>query len=238
MLFDTSERAIEDYLRAGRSAVDNIEHALSEASRDFASVRSLLDFGCGHGRVLRQLRPRIPQARVTACDVDAGGVKFCAAEFGAEGIVSSWKIERIRLGSYDLIWSGSVFTHLDAYGGDRLLTKLAAALEPGGVLVFSVHGDFSLDGLEHLYGAIYAEEAEEIRRQVAEEGIAFRPYDASFGSFAGTYGMTWHDRVYLEERARVLSGGELEPLAFTPHGWDHHHDVIAFRRRTEPPLAS
>lgn len=235
MLFDTSERAVEDYLRAGRSAVENIAAGLQAAGRDFESVTSCLDFGCGHGRVLRHLAGLLAPRSITACDVDAEGVRFCASELGARPLVSSWRIEDVRLATYDLIWSGSVFTHLDVTDGDRLLSKLVAALAPGGVLVFSIHGEFSLGGLETLYGAHYAADAEAIRREVAEEGISFRQYDASFGDFAGTYGMTWHRRDHVVARARALSNDALEEVAFFPQGWDNHHDVIVFRRKPAAP---
>lgn len=235
MLYDTSEQAIEDYLRAGRSAVENIEAGLLAAGRDVHSVRSCLDFGCGHGRVLRHLAQVLPVGSITACDVDAEGVRFCAAELGARPLVSSWRIDEIHLSKYDLIWSGSVFTHLDAGDGEQVLAKLAAALAPGGVLAFSLHGDFSLAGLEHLYGGLYAADAEAIRGEVAKDGVSFRRYDASFGSFPGTYGMTWHRRDYLAERVRALSEGALEEIAFHPQGWDNHHDVIVFRRGPTDP---
>jgi len=231
MLFDESEESIDNYLRAASSAVENVEAALESAGRSFDDVDSCLDFGCGHGRVLRALKQHVPANRITACDVDAHGVRFCAAELGARPLVSSWRVDRIRLGRYDLIWSGSVFTHLDREDGETLFERLASSLLPGGVLVFSVHGELSLGGLGHLYGGLYAEEAEAIRAEVAEEGISFRPYDPSFGSFPGRYGMTWHAPEYFDRVAERRFGDRLERSYFEPHGWDRHHDVLGYRRR-------
>ena len=232
MLFDASRDSIENYLRAARSAVDALGAALAATDRDMARVTSCLDFGCGHGRVLRLLRQHIPGPNITACDLDEEGVRFCAAEFGVRPLVSSWNLERIALQSYDLIWSGSVFTHLDVEACDQLLRRLGESLLPGGLLVFSMHGAFSLDNLEHLYEGVYADEAPDIRREVADRGMSFRHYDPSWGNFDGSYGMTWHTRQYLEERAAELSGGALELAYFAPQGWDYHHDVIAFQKKT------
>lgn len=231
MLFDASHASIENYLRAARSAVDALGAALHATGRDVAMVTSCLDFGCGHGRVLRLLQQHIPGPNITACDLDEEGVRFCAAEFGARPLVSSWDIEDIALQSYDLIWSGSVFTHLDVEACDHLLRRLGESLLPGGLLVFSMHGAFSLDNLEHLYEKGYANEAQVIRSEVGENGISFRHYDPSWGNFDGSYGMTWHTREYLEARASSLSDGALETAYFAPQGWDHHHDVIAFQKR-------
>ena len=230
MLFDTSRESIENYLRAARSAVDVIAAALAEVGRSYDDIASCLDFGCGHGRVLRLLQQRVAPQRITACDLDEEGVRFCAAEFGVTPLMSSWDIERIAFGTYDLIWSGSVFTHLDAASCDQLLRRMGQSLRPGGLMVFSMHGEFSLANLAHLYGGEHAAEAEAIRQEVATQGIAFRHYASSWGDFAGSYGMTWHRKEYLQERAAALSDGTLRLAFFRPQGWDHHHDVIAFEK--------
>lgn len=229
MLYDDSEESIANYVRAAASALHNIEAALAGVERHFDDVRSCLDFGCGHGRVLRLLQQKIPPQKITACDVDAEGVKFCAEEFGVKPLVSSWNVREIRLGEYDLVWSGSVLTHLDGDDGDALLELLATSLVPGGVLVFSVHGQYCRDGLAQLYGGLYADEAEAIRREVAEQGFSFREYQGeTFGRFPSKYGMTWHDIDHVERRASALSGGRLRRIYWQPQGWDDHHDVMAF----------
>jgi SAM-dependent methyltransferase len=232
MLYDESEQAVADYLRAASSAVDNIDKALRASGKTFADVGTCLDFGCGYGRVLRLLREKIPSARITASDVVEDGVRFCAEELGARPLVSSWDVGEVRLGIYDLIWSGSVFTHLDEASCETLFGKLARSLMPGGgVLVFSIHGQHSLDGLGTFYGQAYAEEAETIRREVAQRGICFRPYtDPRYGRFPVPYGMTWHRREYFERLAAERFGDRLRLTLWEAHGWDLHHDVLAFER--------
>ncbi len=231
MLYDDSPSSIEAYLRAGSSAVVAIEKGLTACGRRFDDVRSALDFGCGHGRVLRQLGQKIPARRITACDTDTTAVRFCGAEFGVRAIVSRPEIESVPLGSYDLIWVGSVFTHLDRSGVDALLRKLGGALRPGGALVFSSQGEFSAANLSHLYGGTYRDEGEQIYREYHEDGIGFRPYDACVsGTPGGVYGMTWLARDYLEKRVAALFGGALMLRHFEPQGWDGHHDVFTFRR--------
>ncbi len=230
MLYEESSDGIALYLRAANSALDNLGAALEQAGMGFDDVTSCLDFGCGHGRVLRLLQRKIPPQRITACDVDPGAVGFCTAEFGARPLLSRWQIEDLRLGTYDLIWSGSVFTHLDEPDVRALFGKLAGSLLLGGLLVFSIHGQHSLDGLEHFYGGSWASDADDIRREVAARGWSFRPYDESYGEFPIPYGMTWHTRKYFEALAAELFGERLELHLWKPRGWDLHHDVLAFRR--------
>ena len=75
----------------------------------------ILDFPCGHGRVLRYLRAAYPLAEITACDLNRDGVEFCAERLGAVPVMSSEDPADIRLaGEFDLIWCGSLLTHLDS----------------------------------------------------------------------------------------------------------------------------
>ena len=119
---------------------------LAAAGRD--SAQRILDFGCGHGRVMRALRAAFPDAELTACDLDEDGVRFCAERFAALGVVSRPEIPLISLPrGYDAIWCGSVLTHLAAPRWKQLLDRFAEWLAPGGVLVFTTHGQLTVDTL-------------------------------------------------------------------------------------------
>ena len=48
---------------------------------------------------------------------------------------------------FDLIYAVSVFTHLDLDLGRRWLADLHRILKPGGLLLFSVHGEAAWKGL-------------------------------------------------------------------------------------------
>src|SRR5262249_49007558 len=72
------------YFLSGYSALSCIRRALDAAGKK--SALSILDFGCGHGRVLRTLAANFPEARLTAVDSNKGGVDFCAKEFGAKPV--------------------------------------------------------------------------------------------------------------------------------------------------------
>ena len=52
-------------------------------------VRRVLDFGCGHGRVMRVLKAALPDADLVACDIDEDALSFCAETFGAQPVLSS-----------------------------------------------------------------------------------------------------------------------------------------------------
>ena len=110
----------------------------SQQRRD--SVATILDFACGGGRVMRYLRAEFPEAEITGTDLYVAGLEFCAEAFGAKPIPGQLDLDDLELeGPFDLIWVGSLFTHLGNDDWDRMLAMFQETLSPGGVLVFTVY---------------------------------------------------------------------------------------------------
>ena len=82
----------------------------------------MLDLPCGFGRVTRFLCARYPAASITVSDLDRDGVDYCAARFNAQAAYSVRDFRDLQLGgAYDLLWVGSLITHLPAprrFAGD------------------------------------------------------------------------------------------------------------------------
>ena len=127
------------YFDAGARALHHVEVALLAAGREGAD--SILDFASGAGRVTRYLRAAFPRASVTACDVYPEGPDFCARHFGAHALQSCHDLSQLEIGGpYDLIWVGSLFTHVGEDDWNCLLTRFEDSLGEGGVLVFTTYG--------------------------------------------------------------------------------------------------
>jgi SAM-dependent methyltransferase len=127
------------YARAGQVALQQLKLTMLAAGKD--RVERALDFGCGHGRVLRSFRAAFPDTQLTACDINRDAVDFCARVFGATPVYSSTDPAEIAIdGTFDLIWCNSFFTHVDRPGWDRFLPYLAGLLEPGGLFIFTTAG--------------------------------------------------------------------------------------------------
>ena len=100
------------YYRVGLSAISCINEAAKLAG--LTKVGSILDLPCGSGRVLRFLVHQFPEAEITACELEPGPVEFCARTFGAQAAYSSPNLREVSLGKkFDLIWCGSLVTHLN-----------------------------------------------------------------------------------------------------------------------------
>ena len=230
-----SARDAHHYLEVGRSAGSCIAACLDVAGVGSGEVRAVLDFGCGYGRVLRALRRQFPHAALTASDVDRGGVDFCARTFGATGVYSSTDPSELSFDQrFDLIWVGSVFTHLDMPRWDGFLRALGGALTQSGVLVFTTHGPECEERLRS--GDLdYSLERAEIERLLGEysaSGFGFggyAPSDRHDYPDSGAYGVSVVDRNVA--RSLIEQAG-LTYVHTIPIGWDDHQDVFAARLPT------
>jgi SAM-dependent methyltransferase len=135
---------LEDYLGVAETAIAHVAHAMAITGR--SGFDRILDLPCGHGRVLRALHAVFPDAELTACDINRSGVDFCAGQFGAMPVYSVADPHEIPLeGNFDLIWVGSLLTHLDAPGCRAFLRVFCDLLAPEGLLLFSSHGRNAVD---------------------------------------------------------------------------------------------
>lgn len=220
---------MEHYWSVGRSALACIEDGLHAAGRPAVSfdaapygVWTILDLPCGQGRVLRHLRNAFPAARITASDLDREGVEFCAETFGAIPLHSADDPSEIALPAdhFDLIWVGSLFTHVDAPKWDGFLEAFRRTLRPGGVLVFTVHGERAY-GYMKRRAATYGHgepELDALTSKYDRDGFAYARYPGQDWN----YGTTLSSIEWVSGRIRECRG--LRLVKFAPHGWDNHQD--------------
>jgi len=214
------------YARTGLSALGCINQVIESAGA--RTPTRILDFPCGHGRVLRVLRAAFPKAITHACDIDREMVNFCSRTLGATGVHAPISPKEIVLDtSFDLIWCGSLLTHfsLDRWGD--FLDFFVEHLRPGGLLVVTTHGESVFHALargERSYGLSRSS----VARLVAayrDHGTAFSPYPWD----SGAYGIALAAKhAVLRHLARWPA---LELVSHLDMGWDRHQDVFGWRRR-------
>lgn len=135
---------LDSYMFVGRSAIQCIYACQTIA--DFSPAKTILDFGCGHGRVSRHLSAYAPNARIVAADIRLDAVEFCAKELRCEPLLLQPTFGETPLPKgMDLIWVGSVFTHIDYLRQRQLWELLFDALAPKGLLIGTFHGRRAID---------------------------------------------------------------------------------------------
>lgn len=213
----------DHYFSVGRSALRAILLALLAA--DNADPSRVLDFACGYGRVTRWLRASFPEAAIWACDVDPGAVEFSARTFRATPIEASARPADTPLpGDLDLVWCGSLLTHLDQDAWAPLLHALSRSLRIGGLLVFTTHGRRAVSRM--LSGDTYGlGEPERLDLLVfcRSSGFGFGRYPNS-----PSYGISVSLPRWVVTTIEQIP--DLRLLLYEEAGWDDHQDVIAVRR--------
>jgi len=212
------------YFKVGLSAISCINEAVENAG--LTTVRSILDFPCGSGRVLRFMVQRFPEAEVTACELERGPVEFCVRTFGARAAFSSLNLDEVSLGKkFDLIWCGSLVTHLNESGIIALLQLFRRHLAAGGLMIFTTHGDFVPGRIvrrEFDYG-LTPEQIEKIGTDYPRTGYGFEDYPGE-----KDYGVSLTSPEWIRARIRELGG--LREVFFKERGWDSHQDVFGIVR--------
>ena len=169
----------EAYFASGQWAFRRIKLAMLAAG--ISTFENILDLPSGYGRVLRVLKAAFPDATLTACDIHAPAVDFCARVFGATPVYSTERPEEIPLeGPFDLLWCGSLLTHVDKPEWDSFLQCFQSVLRPGGLLVFTTTGPFVAEEQIHSSDSPYgitAEQRDSIVKSYRETGFGYCDYE-------------------------------------------------------------
>jgi SAM-dependent methyltransferase len=123
------------------------EQAVADVLRAYGAVRPeegygrWLDYGCGSGRILLQLR-RAGVAELWGVDPDRAAIRWLRRRYGAERFAELPPAFPLAFpaGSFDVVLAISIFTHLDEAPQLAALAEIARLLRPGGLLIASTHG--------------------------------------------------------------------------------------------------
>jgi SAM-dependent methyltransferase len=220
----------EHYFTTGPSAIRLIGLA-QEAAEVLRPLQRILDLPCGYGRILRALRESFPDADLTACDISKEAVDFCAEAFGAEPVYSSEDPAAIKVeGQFDLIWCGSLLTHLEAARWDGFLDFFETRLARRGLLIFTTHGrDFASALRAGRTFGIPAESVEGLLADYDREGFGYRDYPTSLRD-----AMNWESRGYgfsvaapAWVCARITARPGLRLVSYLERGFKDSQDAIA-----------
>ena len=135
--------------------------------------KTVLDFGCGYGRIARLMYFLTSTDNFFAVDPMTGSIEECAAHGLTKNfLLSNWSATDLPTGqrTFSLIFSFSVFTHLSEAAARIALATLLRHLEPNGLLVISIRP------VEYWYFDKYTNDRKLSDHQVAahnREGFSF-----------------------------------------------------------------
>jgi Methyltransferase domain len=215
------------YMYYGKAALDRVLKTWKKAEK--RDVQSLLDLPSGHGRELRFFKAHFPEAKIVACDIDKDGVDFCAETFGVEGIYSHQDIKQVCIPyKFDIIWCGSLVTHLDKRYWRDFLQFFCEHLNKNGLLIFSTHGSFMIKKFRSGKYDLGIDEItkREMLKQYDQTGF-------SYGGYSGQvdYGISLSSKEWVDRLVSEIP--DLELFDYVERGWFHNHDTVACRRSSE-----
>ncbi len=205
------------YFEKGRQIADAFLAALAWRFGN-SGPESLLDFASGFGRATRFLTRTLPPGSVSVSEIDAEAVAFQERLFGVRGFLSTSEPAVFRPGRrFDAITAASFFSHLPAPSFEEWLAVLWGLLEPGGLLVFSVHGPALLPGPADGSG-----------------GLVFRPESETRRLDPIAYGTSWASPEFVQSVVERVTDRE-SALHGVPFGLCGHQDLYLLER---PPLSN
>jgi SAM-dependent methyltransferase len=232
-------REPEEFLRTGLVDLATIFEIYMRHS-DAANTDhiALLDFGCGCGRLLRFLEHTTRSWRAVGSDVNAALVGWCQehlrrTEVRVNGVMPP--LDHAD-GSFDLVYSLSIFTHLNERAARAWLSELGRVLHSGGLLILTTHGIRALETIrdssvhQHMFG-MDPERVEQLLASFDEKRYIFERYDTSLLRTVNAgedYGSTFIHPTYAHE---CWNNDKFELCEYVPAGLRGWQDIAVIRRR-------
>jgi SAM-dependent methyltransferase len=219
----------EHYFAVGRDAVGIVALAMMKAG--VAGFVNVLDLPCGSGRVLRHLVRFLPESYVMASDIDPRHVDFCVSQFHVAGLLSNEDLNQVTPDrSVDLLWCGSLLTHLGADRFRVVLRRMIGWLSSGGIGIFTLHGRWSMHRQAMTpYKYISDEAFAPIAEGVVQDGFGYNDYPTGAERLGqARYGLSICLPSWIMRTVEAMEDVRL--IDYTERGWDNHQDVLILRR--------
>lgn len=137
--------SVQIFLVSGLQSAQMIRDLLAKHQVQLEELSAILDFGCGVGRVMRHW-VSLKGPKLYGCDVNPELIAWCKENLPYATFQQNQPYGRLDLpdNTFDLIYAISIFTHLDAERQFFWMNELKRVLRPGGLLLFTTHGDYYL----------------------------------------------------------------------------------------------
>lgn len=219
---------LQHYFDVGANALEIIVQALLVGRRQ--PPKSILDFPSGSGRVTRHLRAMFPDARIGACDLYQPHLDFCSAHFETVPLLSQENLGELDVGQWDLVFCGSLLTHLPEHLFWPTIRFISRSLTSTGIAVVTLEGRHALHIQDHKWKFIEDDLFDVAREQYHASGFGFVDYNPTFRANAfhkqASYGIALVKPSWL--MAGLQEMDDVRIISFAERCWDDHQDVIVF----------
>lgn len=198
-----------------------------EKQRTLKSIETMMDWGCGCGRLTGFFCNYSDIPNVYGCDIDTEAIAWCHSNY------PDHKFAKIPLmpptkyadNKFDLIVSFSVLTHLERSAQIAWLKEMERILKPDGLLLATVHG----------FTAAKAMVGAEAAYQVKRDGIHDELQDSALKGVApdGYYRTVFVTPEYVRNQWTEI----LSVLDYIEQGASNFHDLVVMKKRNKQGAA-
>lgn len=217
------------YLAAGKKYLTKMVEILETSGVSLERGMRVLDFGCGDGMMLRHFQKIAESGEAWGVDINGSQMVWCQRHLSPPfkfATTTSFPHLPFEQGTFDLIYSFSVFTHICDLA-EAWLLELKRILRRGGVLYLTVHDNHTIDLIYKKNRGFLFEQLRE-----AERLLSFR--DSDFAMFTcnrvpgggveheGRQAQVFYDIDYLRQHW----GNYLKIVSTTQEAYVHQTAVV------------
>ena len=187
----TASGSIRHYYMSGLCSFMPIAVCAQRAGVRLDQPIRVLDFGCGVGRQLLHFTRHYPKPAFHACDIDDTSVAFIQAKYPQVAAYTSSYFPPLKYeaGFFDMVYSVSIFSHLNPEDQGKWLAEMARVTRPGGRCFLTTHGPGAADDMADHCGM----DASALRARLMKEGIVYKEYEG------------WQEDIAREHTLRLAS---------------------------------
>ena len=138
------------YLSSGALHVQTMREKLQETGFALASAKRALDLGCGIGRMIRHLASHNPRIEAWGVDISSPHIQWCKWHLSPPyHFATTTTLPHLPFpdGHFDLVYAGSVFTHIEDLA-DAWLLEVRRVLSDHGRAYVTLHDENTIELLE------------------------------------------------------------------------------------------
>ena len=210
-----------------RATAENIIALLSDANIDYTAFGSILDFGCGCGRVLAGWEGKLRrETQLFGCDINQTLIEFCQKNIRFAKTMTSSYYPPLPYDNdqFDFVYAASVYTHLTLPALLQWTGELARIVKQSGVVMLSYHGTY--------YAKTLAEISKIGSSLLAERGYYVHLHGEEKGTWKGSNNYaTFLSSEFLLNIFRGFQLVKIYPgISDGPNPFASYQDIVIFRR--------
>jgi SAM-dependent methyltransferase len=212
------------YLGTGMEAVRLIKNSLALINRTPEDVKDILDFPCGYGRVLRHMKVGFPDSNIVGSEIFQSCLDFCSDQFKIDTFLSDKNFNIRSERNFDVIWCGSLFTHITSTRFDKLIQFFESQLKENGIMIFTLHGRFSRHNIDTISYQLNRPRILQMKIGYDTTGYGYTNYNNSDSYGLALIKLSWLAK-YFNKKSNLQLVGHYE------RGWDSIQDVVVLQKK-------